>query len=772
MDYNMEINNNIIKDINGNNVTNEQYEYIIHNIQEDTRLIACAGSGKTRCIALKMNELIKNKIYKTENIMMLTFSKNTKDDFLHKIEKYKTTYLTEESIKTIDSYSKSLIENGNEIDVSLLSLKFMQYLENNNEETLRKNKKLNQIKILFIDEAQDLNDIQFRICIQLKNKLGVLLNLIGDPNQNIYQFRGSSDKYFMSLNTYKTFYLTKNFRSEQGILDFSNYLRPIGDTKIQCMQGPSKHLPVFFFHRNELEFEKELIGIFKGTNGKVDYSDFAILSPTRGKMRGHGKSNGLCFVTNILYKAGIKFKQFYEEATDDTGTKIDYKPEKGYVNILTYMGSKGLEWKYVILIDANNCLINKRYFDEEKHNNDRYLLYVGCSRAIKNMFIFSSCHNDIHGIVKFNLNKWFSKIPKNYYKIMDTYLEYFNFSLIKYTEHKKDTEQRITKIIDKMSEYQLDDLANLIKYGINKNMKTIKKIFPEEYIQNDNTENSIFLGKFTESLFNCYSNIRHNRSHKKYIDIENIIHSKNMLSNVPPYVIDWFLINRNRLTWDLYDKEKDKLDNKITSYIESNFNRECNFSEHTMLTDGSYKWHILDVKDWIKTVYEKYTSCKLLSKMRSRLFDVMVIVHSLETQHYFHIRDKGRKFISLIDKHNNMFKHIKSFAINTEIDFSENWKTVTGYEMMGEIDIIDSENRLWEIKCVTDISLRHILQLLMYNIIYNNINETLKKGTKKIRLNYLNFLKGEIVYIDIKLTKTIVNKIVNQFTKTAGLSLD
>jgi hypothetical protein len=119
-----------------------------------------------------------------------------------------------------------------------------------------------------------------------------------------------------------------------------------------------------------------------------------------------------------------------------------------------------------------------------------------------------------------------------------------------------------------------------------------------------------------------------------------------------------------------------------------------------------------------------------------------------------------------------MFKHIKSFAINTEIDFSENWKTVTGYEMMGEIDIIDSENRLWEIKCVTDISLRHILQLLMYNIIYNNINETLKKGTKKIRLNYLNFLKGEIVYIDIKLTKTIVNKIVNQFTKTAGLSLD
>ena len=33
---------------------------------------------------------------------------------------------------------------------------------------------------------------------------------------------------------------------------------------------------------------------------------WAILSPTRGRMRGYGNSHGLCLISNILYKAGIK----------------------------------------------------------------------------------------------------------------------------------------------------------------------------------------------------------------------------------------------------------------------------------------------------------------------------------------------------------------------------------------------------------------------------------------------------------------------------------
>ena len=97
---------------------------------------------------------------------------------------------------------------------------------------------------------------------------------------------------------------------------------------------------------------------------KIEESDIAILSPTRGRMRGYGKSHGLCFISNVLYSAGFKFKQFYEESTDEISGQVKYKPRKGYINLLTYMGSKGLEWKYVILIDANNLLLNIYTFIE------------------------------------------------------------------------------------------------------------------------------------------------------------------------------------------------------------------------------------------------------------------------------------------------------------------------------------------------------------------------------------------------------------------------
>ena len=46
---------------------------------------------------------------------------------------------------------------------------------------------------------------------------------------------------------------------------------------------------------------------------------------------------------------------------------------------------------FFIIKLCKSDLINKRFFDEDKHDSDRYLLYVACSRAIENMFIF--CQN-------------------------------------------------------------------------------------------------------------------------------------------------------------------------------------------------------------------------------------------------------------------------------------------------------------------------------------------------------------------------------------------
>ena len=79
------------------------------------------------------------------------------------------------------------------------------------QEELKKNEDLIKYKTIFIDEAQDLNPTQFSILSSLKDKLELSLNLIGDPNQNIYQFRKSTDKYLREFIS-KEFLLTINFR--------------------------------------------------------------------------------------------------------------------------------------------------------------------------------------------------------------------------------------------------------------------------------------------------------------------------------------------------------------------------------------------------------------------------------------------------------------------------------------------------------------------------------------------------------------------------------
>ena len=55
---------------------------------------------------------------------------------------------------------------------------------------------LSKCKFIIVDEAQDINKYQYDLIKLIASKLNIPLILVGDPNQNIYQFRGT-DNYFM-----------------------------------------------------------------------------------------------------------------------------------------------------------------------------------------------------------------------------------------------------------------------------------------------------------------------------------------------------------------------------------------------------------------------------------------------------------------------------------------------------------------------------------------------------------------------------------------------
>ena len=102
-------------------------------------------------------------------------------------------------------------------------------------------------------------------------------------------------------------------------------------------------------------------------------------------------------------------------------------------------------------------------------------------------------------------------------------------------------------------------------------------------------------------------------------------------------------------------------------------------------------------------------------------------------------------------------KNISITKINIPIDNKK-------YMMYGEIDFIDDDDDIYELKCSGDITLKHVVQQILYNILYNKLYDHPRQN-HKIELHFINLVTGNITNIKIKLTKTKILKIIDIFLK-------
>ncbi|UWR98040.1 ATP-dependent helicase [Phaeobacter inhibens] len=81
-----------------------------------------------------------------------------------------------------------------------------------------------------VDEAQDLNRIQYEFVKVLAGNKDANIMMVGDPDQMIYGFNGSSSNYlcesFVTDFAPRVFRLTENYRSSKAVVRAANGLRP------------------------------------------------------------------------------------------------------------------------------------------------------------------------------------------------------------------------------------------------------------------------------------------------------------------------------------------------------------------------------------------------------------------------------------------------------------------------------------------------------------------------------------------------------------------
>ena len=139
-----------------------------------------------------------------------------------------------------------------------------------------------------IDEAQDLNNAQYQLLLALANGEFTNILMVGDPNQSIYHFNGSSPDYMdkQFVNDYKPIVieLNENFRSSKAVLASAKKIVP----EAEYIAGTVKD---GFFEINGAKDEeaesqwvvdkiKELIALksHDDIEGEITYEKIAVLA--------------------------------------------------------------------------------------------------------------------------------------------------------------------------------------------------------------------------------------------------------------------------------------------------------------------------------------------------------------------------------------------------------------------------------------------------------------------------------------------------------------
>jgi DNA helicase-2/ATP-dependent DNA helicase PcrA len=150
-------------------------------------------------------------------------------------------------------------------------------------------------RYICIDEAQDLNEAQYRVIQALCGNDFRNIMMVGDENQSIYAFNGSSSKYmskfFVRDFSPTTYTLDENFRSAKQIIKYANSLT--GNKEDISRYYYEGELKISSF-QNEVEeaqsvrsaIEQLIISGHKDIEGELTYDKIAVIARNKYVLAG------------------------------------------------------------------------------------------------------------------------------------------------------------------------------------------------------------------------------------------------------------------------------------------------------------------------------------------------------------------------------------------------------------------------------------------------------------------------------------------------------
>ena len=253
-------------------------------------------------------------------------------------------------------------------------------------------------KSLYVDEAQDMNPLQFSLLRQMAGDDPDLF-CVGDPNQSIYGFNGANPQFLQEIiRTWPdtvVLDLTRNHRSTAHIIEVASTLLEDGAAGIVPAKDDGD-VPMVRAYDTDAE-EAEHVATWLAANHQpgTTWRSMAVLARTNAQLE---------VVSGYLEAAGIPNERRGPEhspasdlftSVDTSARRPDDEPNDA-VALSTIHRAKGLEFKHVAAIGwAEGQLPNYNATTALELAEEQRLAYVALSRAEDSVLItWSRGRND------------------------------------------------------------------------------------------------------------------------------------------------------------------------------------------------------------------------------------------------------------------------------------------------------------------------------------------------------------------------------------------
>ncbi len=200
--------------------------------QESRCIVVAAGpgSGKTRVLVHKLASLLLMEDVKSEQLLMLTFSRAAATEFQKRLAGLIGPTAFYVDIRTFHSYSFEVLGLMGTVEgAGDVVSRAVDMIRQREVEPSKASK-----TVLVVDEAQDMarDDYELVRALMERNE-GMRVIAVGDDDQNIFAFRGSDSGYLRKLGEGEgaaRHEMAENYRSGPTIVALANaFARTIGD---------------------------------------------------------------------------------------------------------------------------------------------------------------------------------------------------------------------------------------------------------------------------------------------------------------------------------------------------------------------------------------------------------------------------------------------------------------------------------------------------------------------------------------------------------------